>query len=232
VAVEAIVTGLLLIAVIMVLVTLTQVMDLRRQAEVRALMNGVLTHRGQATLDEVALLVRENKHYLGRHVAAAHRLREAGQVDAASTRLRQGSAAIQQLAPDFLAALRTLRRLARCVSAIVVVPPIRARAFQTPSLRGLAGLGAVLHYLLLTGRQRVLLRLRTAGGAFRLALHWLHTTVTRITRHDRDRHWRRLRALVADIDTTGDEALIATRQIAEALDAVEFGPILAPRPRS
>lgn len=225
-------TPLLLIAVVIVFVTLTQLVDLRRQAEVRALMNGVLTHRGQATLDEVALLVRENKHYLERHVDAAQRLRAAGRIDAAAEHLRQGSRAIQHLAPEFLAALRTLRRLARCVSAIVVVPPIRAAAFQTRSLQGLAGLGAVLHYLLLTGRQRALLRLRTAAGAFRLAVHWLHTTVTLITRHDRDRHWRRVRALVADIDTTGDEALIATRQIAEALDAVEFGPVLAPRTRS
>ena len=224
-------TPLLLVAVVIAFVTLSQIVDLRRQTQVRLLMNGVLTHRGQATLDAVALLVRENQHYLGRHVAAAHRLREAGRLDAAADQLRQGSAVIRQLAPEFLDALRTLRRLARCTSAIVVVAPIRAGAFRTPSLKGLAGLGSLLHYLLLTGRQRIVLRLATAAGAFRLAVHWLHTTVARRARLDHDRRWRRVRALVADIDTSGDEALVATRQIAEALDAVEFGAALAPRAR-
>jgi hypothetical protein len=224
-------TGILLILLVLIAVLLTQIVDLRRQGEVRAIMDGVLTHRGQATLDEIALIVRENKHYLGRHVVAARRLRAQGRQDEAVEHLRLGASAIQELAPGFLDALRTLRGLARCVSAIVVVEPVRASAFRTASLKGLAGVGSVLHYLLLTGRQRVALRLRVVAGAFGLAVRWMCDATARVARRDSDRQWRRVDALVADIGTTGDEALVATRQIAEALDAVEFGPALAGRAR-
>jgi hypothetical protein len=224
-------TGILLILLVLIAVLLTQIVDLRRQAQVRAIMDGVLTHRGQATLDEIALIVRENKHYLGRHVAAARRLRRQGRQDEAVEHLRLGASAIQDLAPGFLDALHKLRGLARCVSAIVVVEPVRASAFRTTSLKGLAGVGSVLHYLLLTGRQRVVLRLRVVAGAFGLAVRWVRAATARIARRDSDRQWRRVDSLVADIGTTGDEALVATRQIAEALDSVEFGPALAGRAR-
>ena len=223
--------GIGLIVLVLVAVLLTQVVDLRRQSEVRTIMNGVLTHRGQATLDEISLIVRENKHYLGGHIAAAHRLRGQGHHDEAVERLHVGACAIEDLAPGFQAALRTLRGLSRCVSAIVAVEPVRASAFRIPSLKGLAGVAAVLHYLLLTSRQRIGLRLHVVAGAFGLAVRWLRAAVTRIARRDSERQWRRVDAIVADIGTTGDEALVATRQLAEALDAVEFGPALAGRTR-
>lgn len=222
-------TSLVLIAIIVTLVVFSQAIDLRRQAEIRALMNGVLTHRGQATLDEIALAVREHKHYLRRHVADAHALRRAGHYAKALESLRLGREAIEDLAPDFLTSLRKLRHLARCVAAIVDVEPVRARAFRSTRLRGLAGIGAVLHYVLLTGSQRARLRVRFVAAAFRLALRALRVTVGRVAHRDRDVHWRRVDDLVADLGTSGDEALVATRQIAEALDAVEFGAALAHR---
>lgn len=222
---------LALILIVLAVVVATQVVDLRRQGEVHALMDGILTHRGQATVDQIALIVRENKHYLGRHVTAAQRLREEGRVAEAADRLRLGTADIQALAPGFLQALRTLRLLAGCVSAIVPIDPVSPAAFRTRSLQGLAAVGSILHYLFLTGRQRVLLRMRVVAGSFRLALRGLQATAARIAHRDSDRQWRRADAFVEDIGTTGDEALLTTRQIAEALDAVEFGPILTQRTR-
>ncbi len=224
--------SLLLIALVLTLVTLSQVVDLRRQDEVRLLMDGVLTHRGQATLDEVALLVREQKHYLGRHVAQAHAARHAGDHAAAKASLCAGTATVAELAPGFLSALRRLRRLARCVAAIVVVDPISAHAFRTPHLKGVAAAGVLVHYLLLTGRQRVVLRLHVVGAAFRFALRQLSATTACLATGCTSTSWRRVDELVADLGSSGDEALVATRQIAEALDAVEFGGLLAPRRRT
>jgi hypothetical protein len=222
-------TSVALIAIIVMLVLFSQVIDLRRQAEIRALMNGVLTHRGQATVDEIALAVREHKHYLRRHVADAHALRRAGHDAEAIASLQFGCDAVEDLAPHFLASLRKLRRLARCVSAIVDIEPVSARAFRSMQLQGLAGMGALLHYALLTGSQRVRLRVRVVAAAFRLALRALRTSVDQLVRRNRERYWRRVDNLVADLGTSGDEALVATRQIAEALDAVEFGTALAHR---
>jgi hypothetical protein len=223
---------LLLIAAVLAVIGASQFVDLRRQREVRLLMDGVLTHRGQATVDEIALLVRENKHYLGRHIDEADAMRRAGCRAEAIASLYRGTAVIAELAPDFLTALRSLRRLSRCVSAIVVVPPVSVRAFQTARLRGLAGGAVALHYLLLTGRQRVALRLHLVAAAFGLSLGWLRSAAAGWARDDRAAQWRRIEDLVADLGTTGDEALVAARQVAEALDAVEFGPALAHRLRS
>ncbi len=223
---------LLLIAVVVVLVTLSQVVDVRRQYEVRTLMDGVLTHRGQATLDEIALMVREQKHYLGRHMAEAYSHRSRGRRTQALASLSLGCEAIEALAPDFLTALCTLRRLSRCVSAVVVIEPVSMGSFRSPSLKGLAGIGSLLHYLLLTGRQRVELRLHIVASAFRLGVRWLRNTRDRIATRDRAALWQRVDRLVSDLGASGDAALAATRQIAEALDAVEFGRVIARGARS
>lgn len=223
---------LLLIAAIVTLVALSQIFDLRRQEQVRSVMDGVITRRGQNTLDEMTLLVRESRHYLERYHGWAHEHRRAGDYEEAARRLRLGCQAIEELAPDFSTALRKLGQLARCVSAIVVVEPVRAYAFRTWRLRGLAGVGAVLHYLLLTGRQRVLLRLGVVASAFRLALRWLRSSTSRIERRDSAGEWRRVDALVADLGASGDEALVAARQIVQALDAVDFSTPVARGARS
>jgi len=75
----------------------------------------------------------------------------------------------------------------------------------------------------LTGQQRVLLRVSLVASVFRLALRWLRTATGRIARRDTEREWRRVDALVADVGTSGDEALVAARQIVQALDALDFG---------
>jgi hypothetical protein len=222
---------LALIVMIVAVVVATQVVDLRRQREVQALMEGVLTHRGQATVDAIALHVRENKHYLGFHVAAAHQLRADGRLVEAADRLSVGVADIQALAPGFLRALHTLRLLARCVSAIVALEPVSPARFRTSSLRTWARAGSILHYLLLTGRQRILLRMHVIVGSFRFAVRGLQAAAARIARRDSERQWQRADSFVEDLGTAGDEALLTTRQIAEALDAVEFGPILTHRAR-
>lgn len=211
---------LVLIALVLAAVVLSQLSDLRRQAEVRSVADSVLTRRGQNTVDEVTLLVRENKHYLERYVDWAHEHRGAGERAEAVRCLRLGCDALAELAPDFLTALRRLRQLARCVSAIVDVEPVSAYAFRTWRLRGLAGAGSIGHYLLLTSRQRMRLRLELIATTFRLALRWLGRAVGRVERHDDDLAWRRVDALVADLGRSGDEAIASAHQIALALDAV------------
>lgn len=214
----------LLAAVLLTVIGVVSLFDRRRQADLQRAMDGLLTRRGQATIDSVATLVDDHKYLLARYHDTANGLRRRGRYDEAAARLALGCAAIEDVAPDFLSALRALRRLTRAVSAIVSVEPIAAGAFRAPELRGLAGLGHLLHHLLLTGRQQARLRLHLVGSLFRLALRFLRGATSRVTRRPaHEPAWARVDALVADLGTAGDEAVVAARQIVQALDAVELG---------
>jgi hypothetical protein len=218
--VSVVVVALLVVTV----AALLHAADLARQDDVQRAMDGVLTRRGRDTLDELSLQVREHRHVLGAYHARACVLRDEGRHREALERMTVGCRAIEELTPEFLSALHALRHLARSVSVIVAVDPIEPRRYATPSLGLLAGVGQRLHDLLVTGKQRVLLRLRVAGATFRLALHWLRRVTVELAPRPADvAGWGHLDGLVADLGTAGDEALIAAHQIIQALDAVELG---------
>lgn len=209
-----------LLAVLLV----SQIIDVRRQAQVRAMMDGVLTRRGQGTLDEITLLARENRHVLAAYHDNACTFRRDRRFDEAAVRMTMGYHAIAGLAPDFLTALRSLRRLGRSVSVMVSVDPVQAGVFATYRLRGLAAAAQVVHYLLLTGRRRVLLRLGLVTEAFKLGVRWLGHAVRRAERRPaQTAAWRQIDALVSDLGVAGDEAIVTARQIVQALDAAELG---------
>ncbi len=217
-------TFALLAILLLVFVCVVSIVDRQRQADLQRAMDGLLTRRGQAVVDDLAETVDDNKYLLGRYLGMAQALRHDGQHREAAARMTVGCAAIEGLAPDFLTAVRSLRQLTRAVSVIVSPEPISVRAFRAYELRSVAGVGHVLHHLLLTGRQQVALRLHLVGSLFRLALRFLRRATTRVTR--RPEHapaWMRVSALVADLGAAGDEAVIAARQLVQALDAVELG---------
>lgn len=218
---------LLLAGVVLILAALVYATDLQRQRIVQQTMDGVITRRGQNTVDEITLLVGEQRYVLARYRDKARHLTDAGRFAEGAARMAVGCRAVEEMAPDFLSALRALRRLSRAVGVIVAVDPIGGHAFQAWELRGLAGFGVFLHYLLLTGRRRMLLRLHIVFTAFRLALRWLHGSVDRAARSPQE--WGRIDALVADLGTAGDEAVVAARHIVQALDAVELDPEFARR---
>lgn len=217
-------TFTILAALLLAFVAAVSLFDRRRQDDLQRAMDGLLTRRGQAAVDGLAETVDDHKYILGRYLGMAQALRRDGQHPEAAARMAMACAAIEGLAPDFLSALRALRRLTRSVSVIVSPEPISARVFRAHELRGLADLGHVLHHLLLTGLQQVALRLRLAASLFRLALRLLREATTRAGR--RPTHaptWARVSALVTDLGSAGDEAVIAARQVVQALDAVELG---------
>lgn len=198
--------------------------DRQRQDDLQRAMDGVLTRRGQGTVDRLAEMVDDQKYILGRHHGTAQAVLQDGRYEAAAARMALGCTAIEELAPDFLTAVRALHNLTRAVSVIASASPVRADAFRVRGLRGIAGAGHVLHHLLLTGRQQIRLRLGVVLTVFRLALRDLRGTTARATRRPADLPtWKRIDALVTDLGTAGDEAVVAARQIVQALDAVDLG---------
>jgi hypothetical protein len=197
--------------------------DERKQHALEQMMQGLVSEKGQATLDEIALLVDHNRHVLGRYHARSRDLRAAGSYEEAARWTKDGCEAIEEGAPDFLTVLETLRRLARSVSVIVALPPLRPYAFRAWELRGLVGLGRLVHHVLMTGQERIRLRLRILAYAFGMALRWLRRSTDRVVaRPEAAAEWKRVDDLVGDLDTTGEETLLTTERIVQALDAVEL----------
>lgn len=214
---------LMLAALFMVMIATLSWTDRQHQDELELQMQRVLTSRGRQTIGHLAEMVDEHKCVLAHYHDAARALYRRGRYDSAAARMALGCKAIEDLAPDFLTAVRTLRHLTRAVSVIVSVEPVRGDALHAPELRGVAAVGQVLHHLLLTSRQQIRLRLGVVRTLFHLALRALHRTTARVTRRPFDAPtWERIEALVADLGTAGDEAVVAARQIVEALYAVDM----------
>jgi hypothetical protein len=211
------------IALLFALVLDVRRRDRRHQQDLERNMVGILTASGKATLDEIGMLVAENKHVLGRYHERSRGFREAGSLPDAVEWMRYGCEAIEQLAPDFVTALKTLRRLARGVSVIVDLPPLGPYTFRAWELRGLAGLGGVLHRLLVTGQERLRLRLMILAHAFRMSVRWLRHSADRVSeRPERRAEWQRIDALVHDIIAAGDETALAAQRVVQALDAARI----------
>lgn len=198
--------------------------DQQQQAALRRAMTGLFTRAGQDLLGTIARDVDCQNYLLGRYYETARRLHARAHFLEAAERMALGCEAIEQLAPSFFEGLATLRALMRTVAVVVSIDPVPPSALRRPALRGLAGLGALLHHLLLTGKQRMQLRLSLVATLFRLALRGLKGESAALTR--RPTHaptWERIEALVADLGRTGEEALVAARALIVALDALELG---------
>ena len=209
----------LALVLLAVLIAVACFRDWQRQGLLEESMDDVLGSEQQAALDEILLIVQENQQALDACHDQAREIRGEGRAREAAEWMAHGCEAIEQLAPSFQAALRTLRRLARALSAITPLAPLGAYTFGIWRLRGLAAAGLVVHHLLLTGRERMLWRLRLLGAAFRLAVRWLRRSVDRLPVHDTE--WQRIEALVRDLHTVGDEAVVTARRILLTLDALD-----------
>ncbi len=213
---EALSFALVLLAV---LIAVTCYRDWQRQALLEETMEDLLGPERQAALDEILLIVAENQQALAACHDQAREIRGEGRAREAAEWMAHGCEAIEQLAPSFQAALRTLRRLARALSAITPLEPLGSYTFGVWRLRGLAAAGLVVHHLLLTGRERVLWRLRFLGAAFRLGVRWLRRSVERLSVNEAE--WGHVERLVRDLHMVGDESVLTARRILLTLDALD-----------
>lgn len=217
-----------LVFMVIVLAAIVKLADQGRQREAEILADRMRSPRAQALLDEITLVVTENKHVVGHHHARAVEARGQQREEDARRWMRNGCDAIEGLAPDFLSALRDVRRLARAVSLIVALPPVSVVSYRAWELRGTAGLGHVAHHLLITGRQQTLLRLAVIRSAFRLALISLRAAVGLLPRRP-DASWSRIDALVKDLDACGDQGVETARRVLSALDSDEAQRLIRTR---
>lgn len=210
---------ILSLAVLALMVFGVRFRDLNRQGIVESTMEDLLGPDSQEAFDEIVLMVRENKTALASYHDEAREISREGRAQQAAEWMAHGCEAIEELAPSFFAALQTLMRLTRALSAIIPLEPVSAYAFDAWRLRGLAAAGLVLHHILLTGRERMMLRLRVIGTAFRWAVRWLRRSTERLPA--RPAEWKHIEVLVHDLNTVGDETVVTARRIIQTLNALD-----------
>ncbi len=141
--------------------------------------------------------------------AGADASRASGDVDGAICLLGVGFTYLEDLGRERRVLLRDMALYSRLVSAIVPLPPLRPQQFRLGELRGLAGLGAVAHYLLVAGVERFRLRLWILGRGFTVAIRALVPSS------------RRIAAAREDYETLDAESARSAEALAEALAAAK-----------
>jgi hypothetical protein len=105
--------------------------------------------------------------------------------------------------------LRNLRAMALCVRVGAMVmppPPVTLMRFRLGRVRGAVGVGTLLHHVLVTPAERMLLRLWLLSVAFRLALRVLHQASVALHAYPPSAHyWQRCVDGQADWLTADDE---------------------------
>lgn len=206
------------VALLLLLAAAVRFRDGRRQELLEDTLEALLEPERQAAFDEIVLIVRENQQLLEGYHDEAREIRGEGRAREAAEWMAHGCEAIEQLAPSFLAALDTLRRLTRALSSITPLAPLDVYTFGVWRLRGLASIGLIVHHLLLTGQERMTWRLRLLSAAFRLGVRWLRQSSDRLSVQDAE--WQRIELLVRDLHTVGDESALTARRILLTLDAL------------
>lgn len=138
--------------------------------------------------------------------------------EAARLRLRLACEQIERVTlPRFLETLSVLRRLARTVKVFPPPRPLAVAAYQLARTRGLAALASLLHWLGLTGRDRVRVRLWFVKRAFVTAARiFTGTAVLAVDQGFGKRWYPTLDAAVTDMKLAQDETVVTAEHILAA----------------
>ena len=119
---------------------------------------------------------------------------------------------IEDCTPGRLVKLRAMTVACRQVAAVLPLPPVRPSSFKLARVRSLAGLGAILHAILVTPAERMALRARVLVAVFRLLVWTLRRAkAVAAERPDRGRAWRRFEAAMGDYWTADRECSASYR---------------------
>jgi hypothetical protein len=155
--------------------------------------------------------------YLG-----ALRARSRSDIGQAVRLLELSCRVIEEATPSRLHRLRVMSRLIRMAVAILPLEAVPPSAFQLRHMAALAGLGALVHMVLVAPVERFALRLRILAVGFRLTVRALRrSTEVAAVRPGAQRPWDTCRRALADWSLLDQEHLKSVRALTAAL-AVEL----------
>ncbi len=132
----------------------------------------ILSRENQARLDALVLAVETDRQVVGGYVRGAKEHWPVSREEAIR-RLDLACAHLEEFGPDFKNALKAMRNMARSVTIVAPPSALRVAAFKLWQTRGLAGVASLLHWVVVTGREQVLVRLWFLRRAFGVAVRVL-----------------------------------------------------------
>ncbi len=138
----------------------------------------IYSRENKARLEALVLAVDVDTTIVGGYVRGA-RERWQESREEAIRRLDLACAHIEEAAPYFLKTLRAMRNMARTVAIVAPPKPLSLAAYKLWQTRGLAGLTSLLHWIAVTGRDRIRVRVWFLGRAFRAVVRILTGAISR-----------------------------------------------------
>jgi hypothetical protein len=135
---------------------------------------------------------------------------------------------LASLTPSRVDLLRKLTLLSRAASAIAPMPAVKPGRFKLPEVRGIVGLGAVLHYLFVTTSERFQLRLFVLKQGFAAVLRALFRSQRQIEHASSAQlAWLRILAAREDFKALDQEALESWRVLMLAIGELRIAEAVA-----
>jgi hypothetical protein len=128
-----------------------------------------------------------------------------------------GGRSLEISTPPLLRVIRGVLSLTRRAAALGPVPALSRPSFRTREIRGLAALHASIHRVLVTMRQRMVLRLAMISVGSRWTCRLLESSTAAALDDPDAARWERMEALSADLGALAREALASLRLVLASL---------------
>jgi hypothetical protein len=154
-------------------------------------------------------------------------------LEAARARLALACDYVERVAvPDFTETIQVLRRLSRTVSALPPPAPLAQAAFRLLRTRGLAAFAGFVHFLGVTGKDRVRVRLWFLKRAFVTAARVFTGTAVLADRHGWAEDWyATLDDALGDMRTLQADSVVSAKLILTAFSRWQVAH-LQPQPQA
>lgn len=159
-------------------------------------------------LGQVRMEVECDAETLALALDSARQARDHGDGEEAKRLLGLAHGIVDDATPLRQRRLRRLSLMVRMTAAATPLPPLRPASFRLRRLSGLAALSALLHHLLISPAERLLLRVHVLAAGFSLVRSLLARCLAAVRRDAGGDHaWRRFEAGADDFRTLDQEHL-------------------------
>jgi hypothetical protein len=187
-----------------------------------------LSPEAHRQLDEVRTRMVVDAAMADDALAGAEAARTAGDWSEACRLIDLGLWALDQATPERMTRLRGIGVCIRVAAAIMPPPPVVPGRFRLPRLRATSAAAAILHHVLITPAERMLLRVWMISFAFRFALRVVRQAAGVLrARPDAAGHWQRYLDGRADWGAADEEHLQSFRLLLESAAAADRAESLA-----
>lgn len=138
---------------------------------------------------------------------------------------------VEEATPSRLQRLRVMSRVMRMTMAILPLEAVPPAAFELRPVAAMAGVGEILHFLLVAPAERFALRLRILTVGFRMTVRVLRrSTNVAAVRPQTQAAWDTCRRALSDWSTLDQEHLRSVKALTAALAVELEREALAPHP--